>query len=463
MTERHDCDCLVVGGGPAGGALATILTSFGRSVVLVDDGRAKHAIAEETLVPGAARRIEACGLTQVFAEHHFFGVRRQGVIWNSDETAWRDNADHERGLKIERGVFDRALRAHVRELGATVLEGYRARKLPACGHGTVTVESDSGDPVEVEARAIVVATGRGRHSALFPAEVEAKGAATMTFAFNGKTEPPLDDATLIEAVPAGWLWWIPRRGGGTCVAAFVDAAELKDCGHDEIVRHAIANSRGARFEGDLGAPVYGANGTPRLLRPTGGIFVCGDAASIVDALSSQGVEKALASAEDTAHAIDTVLDHPELRPALLAHRHVWERRLWRAHLRQATSWYTSERRFVERPFWQTRQRPDWLASVLGRDTVLQAAAVESRTAVRRSARGFQPVDGMGIVGELTCIATIGSVPVDSLLQLVERPTTVEQAVNRAREQAALFTLTPKAVVDALQMLVDDGFVGAEEG
>ena len=99
MTGVLACDCLIVGGGPAGTALASVLRRWERSVVLVDDGRKKHAIPAETLVPTAARRIEECGFASVFAEHGFFGVPRQGVIWNSDEASWRSGDEHERGFK----------------------------------------------------------------------------------------------------------------------------------------------------------------------------------------------------------------------------------------------------------------------------------------------------------------------------------------------------------------------------
>ena len=74
----------------------------------------------------------------------------------------------------------------------------------------------------------------------------------------------------------------------------------------------------------------------------------GDAASTVDPLSSQGLEKALASADAAACAILTALETPTLTGQAFAHHAAWERGLLHGHARQTTAMYTSERPARER-------------------------------------------------------------------------------------------------------------------
>lgn len=459
MTGELTCDCLIIGGGPAGCALASILARWGRSVVLVDDGRKKHAIPAETLVPTAARRIEECGFASVFAEHEFFGVPRQGVIWDGDEPAWRADDERARGFKVERGVFDRALRAHVRSLGATVFDQHRVQhRLPREGHGTVLVTAHDGPGIAIEARSIVIAAGRGQHRALLDAEIECTGPATTTLSFTGDTEPPMGDATLVEAIGEGWLWWIPLQSGECCVAAMLDTEELTERGHDDLLRSAFDGALGARLHTDLSTPSFGANGTPRLLRAQSPVFLCGDAASVVDALSSQGVEKAMSSAVETAHAIETVLERPELGDAVHRHRQTWERRLWRAHAREASGWYARESRFPDRQFWLRRRQTD-ARSPLTPDAVVEAhPELEPRDALRRCDRGFERIQGIGVRGEDTSVANVGAVPASSLLALVDTPRSVAAVLEGAARDPDLFPLRPREVVDALELLVDDGLV-----
>ena len=57
---------------------------------------------------------------------------------------------------------------------------------------------------------------------------------------------------------------------------------------------------------------------------SGPVLLVGDAASTIDPLSSQGLAKALASADAGACAVQTMLERPDLRGLVLQHQQQWE-------------------------------------------------------------------------------------------------------------------------------------------
>lgn len=462
-----ECDCLVVGGGPAGCGVAAWLAQRGRSVIVVDDGRKKHAFPEETLVPTARGVIERLDLTQVFANLDAFGMPRQGVQWAATEPTWRELTDAERGFQVPRGAFDAALRQHVAAMpGVTLLGAHRVRTaLPIdidTSPSPVAIQATAagGREYTVRPRVLVVSAGRGHHRALLGPHVHrvAAGSATTALAFHSPTRQRLGDATLVEAVATGWLWWIPQRGGGACVAAFCDTAELQERGHAAVVADALADC-GDRAGGlDLTAPAHGADATPRLQTADAQVLLCGDAASCVDPLSSQGVEKALASAEHAALAAHTILSQPSLGALVRAHHAAWEQQLWNAHDREARGWYARETRFVTAPFWRIRGSSAPRAALDEHDHLSLATGTQTATALERHQDRLVTTEGVIWTGAVAAIASVGRIPVASLTSIVGKGVTLSAALRAARTDPVLFPLPPRAVVAALEHLVDIGLV-----
>ena len=116
------CDCLVIGGGPAGAALAGLLAGSGHRIVLVDDGRDRRAMPEETLLPASLQVLERLGLLAAVQDGAFSARLRHGALWGSPDLVWQP--DGEAGLREPRGAFDAALRAWARGRGVVTLEGH---------------------------------------------------------------------------------------------------------------------------------------------------------------------------------------------------------------------------------------------------------------------------------------------------------------------------------------------------
>ena len=113
---------------------------------------------EETMLPGAARILERCGLTSVIAEHRFFGQAHHGVRWEEDRIIWTSRPEADRGFQVERRIFDPALRDWARAQGAVVLDGHRVLdRLGGEDQTVVRVQPQDGEPWNLLARTIVVA------------------------------------------------------------------------------------------------------------------------------------------------------------------------------------------------------------------------------------------------------------------------------------------------------------------
>lgn len=450
-------DCLIVGGGPAGALLGGILAGWGRSAALLHrDG--PRAVPEETMVAGARERLARHGLAAIVERFGFQGTPRQGSVWGGDELKWRAMATAaDRGLKVDRDVFDRELREWARERGARVLEGATLGGSLEMTDG-VDVELERGGTLRIHAECVVAATGKAVGEP-FATRVETQLPGMVALSAD-VTAPRDTDATVIEALPEGWLWWLPLRTGGVRATLFVDKGELRARGADELWRsalgHAIGVARGCAVSGGRGTDT-----TPRLRTSVGPALLAGDAASNIDPLSSQGLEKALASAEDCAFAVNTILAYPERAEAVRARRQVWERRLFEAHAREALAFYGSEERFADQPFWRARHAAADRGATPSRPLPKRLAPnpeLVSDVMLERKGRLLEEAPGFRLRGCDEVLERVGRVAIAPVLAILGRGATTGDVLARAGEEPALYALSRGTVLAGLTELHRLGFL-----
>jgi flavin-dependent dehydrogenase len=303
-------DVLIIGGGPAGSALAIRLAQFGYDVCLVERAVFPRSHIGESLSPGVRLQLEMLGMGAAVAG--FRQCRTALIKWESEAVIRRDFGDAS-GFLVDRGQFDSILLERARSLGVQVMQPAVLRRR-VCHQDGWNIELESaGGKSTVEARFLADASGRA--AAL---RGHKQRTAPRTLALYGYWRGGnLPAAPRIEAGPDCWYWGVPLPDGAYNAIVFVDAEDFRaqaiplHLAYDALIRqsHLMAECRDAALSG----PVRIADATPYLDSDSIGprSIKVGEAAMALDPLSSSGVQKAINTALTGAVVVNTLLRCPE--------------------------------------------------------------------------------------------------------------------------------------------------------
>lgn len=357
-------DVLVIGGGPAGAAAATILARRGRRVLVVERERFPRFHVGESLIPETNRYLDALGVReQVFAAG--FPVKRGAFLMAPDGENERyvcfADADQPAGattFEVPRDRFDQILLDHAAASGAEVLQESRAREVDLDATGaTVQVEGASGAH-SVRCRYLVDASGRdgflAKRLRLRVADPELRLVGVHAW-FEGVAPLPPEhagDLRLISLDGEGWAWLIPLTDGVTSVGVVVSRehwSALPATGAEHrlelllgsvpaLPKHLSGARRvsAVRVDGDYSYATRAYTGERWLL--------AGDAGSFLDPVFSTGVLLALASGTQAAEAVDGALAaeaDPRRASRLLARYDREQQRVYRFFRRFVLAYYRS--------------------------------------------------------------------------------------------------------------------------
>lgn len=462
--RTRELDCLIIGGGPAGSVLAMLLAKRGIEVALVDAGRAHYSGPYETVLASSRSAWQRMGLLDAATVDGdlqcgiAIDTLRHGAVWGSPELVWREG--DEAGLLLHRGAFDQSLRAAARRAGALVFEGVRA--MP---RGTGWLLHGMGadpSPTLWQPKRLVYATGRSTVEGL-PPRIRS-GPATTAVTVLGTPDPDDRGTAIVEAVADGWMWSHVPRAGVASTALFVDRHRPDGQALESVFANMFTQARGpAQRMRDW--RIAQANDASLWHRAAAGdALVLGDAATTIDPLASQGVEKAISAAEHASVVIATSLQQASWWPRLCAMHHRWEVGLQAAHQRSAAAFYQQEVRFATQPFWRQRQLlspGETIARADLHDSTWQVLPTVklARVLMRHGARIIE-VDGAVNVATGEELARIASAAVAPVLELFAKPTTVAAALASAGQSARLFVLSPQEVQEAIWQLRQRGWLRA---
>jgi 2-polyprenyl-6-methoxyphenol hydroxylase-like FAD-dependent oxidoreductase len=448
------CDCLVVGGGPAGCALAVLLAGRGLSVVLVDHGRAHYSGPNETLLASSLPMLERTGLAALLRDCALPDPLRHGAIWGSDTLQWRDG--EQQGLWLRRGPFDTALRAAATARGVRVVAPARIT-LGARGEACEFL-LQAGQRQYVTPAFIAVATGRASLAPFFTAQNEASGPRTFACTLVGEPGEADRSTAVVEALPEGWIWTHVPPQGPASACVLLDAEQVHEQGLDTLVASALARALGPAQRLRSHRLLHANDATARCRRTEADVLLLGDAAATIDPLASQGVEKALAAADHAAAVLGTALQHSDWWPALRLLHAQWERGLFAAHRATAAAFLAQETRFLDAPFWRRRTiaAPAPTSPPSGPLRCAQNVSI-APVLVRQ---GDQFAESQGARDALTgdTLSHIGYVPVLPLLRVFAVPRLVGEATTLAGHDPSLFVLPPRAVHAAILELFHRGWL-----
>lgn len=326
-TREAEYDALVVGGGPAGTAAATVLARRGRRVLLVERERFPRFHVGESLIPETHRYLRAMGVLEKVAAAGF-PVKRGAVLVAPDGENQRyaffgdaPGIEHRTTFEVSRDRFDQILLDHAAASGADVLQECRARGVELDDGGATVWIEDGAGLRSVRCRYLVDASGRDGFLAkrLDLREVDPALRLVGVHAwFEGVAPLPPEqagDLRLVAIDGEGWAWLIPLGGGVTSVGVVVPkerwaalpAASPEGrfealLGPARALSQYLAAARrvsDVRVDGDYSYTTRAYAGERWIL--------AGDAGSFLDPVFSTGVLLALASGTQAAEAVDGAL------------------------------------------------------------------------------------------------------------------------------------------------------------
>jgi flavin-dependent dehydrogenase len=332
-------DVIVVGAGPSGSVTAALLARLGHLVEIWErESFPRHRIGE-SLPPRTIALLTHLG----FDTPGFAVMEGHTSIWGSAEPH-RAVFENAHGLQVERDRFDEML---LRQSGVAVQFGRSATGFLRDGQRISGVRSSAGD---VRCRFVVMATGPVGPG---KASRDLKQSAIYGYWRNSRhPEGSQANDTIIEAFPDGWVWSLRLSSGARNVTVLFDKGGLR---YEEAIQKTTF-VRGLIESADLIAKPTGCDAswqrTEVFAQP--GMLRVGDAASVIDPLSSQGVYKALCSAVTAATVINTCLEKPEMESAALDFYNAEERRAYDGYSAGGVASFRAEQRWPDQPFWKTR-------------------------------------------------------------------------------------------------------------
>lgn len=327
------CDVLVIGGGPAGSTIATLLARQGRQVVMLEKDHHPRFHIGESLLPGNGVLFDQLGVREAIDR---IGIPKYGIEFVPLEGPERSYVDFAEGWdpnkdvawQVRRSEMDEILFRHAAQEGALTLEGARVQQVDFDDEGaTVSARLDDGSQRQWRARFVVDASGRDTLLArkLNLKQKNERHNSTAIFGhFRGARRLPgkREGNISICWFPHGWFWFIPLADGTTSVGAVCWAYYLK--ARDKPLKDYFFDT--LRMCPELYDRLKDAELVDEQVHATGNFsytssqatgdrhLIIGDAFTFIDPMFSSGVFLAMQNAFDGAELVATALDRPAEYP-----------------------------------------------------------------------------------------------------------------------------------------------------
>ena len=321
-------DAVIIGGGPGGSTVATLLARAGRKVLVVEREKFPRFHVGESMLPFSLPIFDRLGVHDKIRAAGF--MEKYGAFfWNEDNGTTRSvvfaearDTRHPKAYQVKRAEFDDLLLKHSASCGAEVREETSVEDVLFEGGRAVgvRVRGAGAAPEEIRAKVVVDASGQGavlsRKLGLRRFDPKLKRAALFAH-YEGIVWPEGSrKGDILLPIDNGiWYWIIPFSDGTCSVGGVFDPAAVRfaegasvEARYDEMLgrsprmQELLAGAR--RVSGIHGVSDYSS--TSEKLAGDGWVLV-GDAAAFLDPVFSTGVFLALATGERAAQTIDRAL------------------------------------------------------------------------------------------------------------------------------------------------------------
>lgn len=344
MSDR--ADLIVVGGGPAGTTLATLVKKYahGRRVLLLEKAPGPRHHVGESLLPsmvpvlkemGAYEKVDGAGFPRKIGANYVWGADRE--VWENDfndvnvtEMIKRRGGIPEKieyAWQVRRSEYDEILLKHAEESGVEVVRGATVEGVVENGEEILGVRWRAADGgVRESLGRVADCSGQNGFLSRFRKvrdyDPRMKNVAGYAYFKGAKwkyeyTGHPDKTKIFVCSMSQGWLWFIPiakdvvsiglvthvdrvKKGGKDLRAIFFE--ELERC---EEIEPLLADAVQMKDVEGTGEDFFTQSDWSFLnARASGpGWFVCGDAALFVDPILSSGVTLAHFSAHRAAYTL----------------------------------------------------------------------------------------------------------------------------------------------------------------
>jgi flavin-dependent dehydrogenase len=344
MIESQPPHVVVIGGGPAGSTVSTLIAQKGYRVDLFEREHFPRYHIGESLIPETywvLKRLNMLGKmkdSQFIKKYSVQFVNSMGK--HSAPFYFYDNKPHEcsQTWQVKRSEFDTMMLANAEEHGVRVHRGVRVLDVLMEGDRVVGVQIADEENRTREVRADVVVDASGQSSMLINkfnlrvSDPELNKGAIWTYYEGAYRDTGKDEgATIVLSLKnkEGWFWYIPMHENIVSVGVVADFNYLfKNRGsHEQTYFEEMENCPAVKERISKGKQAAGIKATKdytyKASRAAGnGWVLVGDAFGFLDPLYSSGVLLALKSGELAADAIVEGLQKGDTSKAQLGQ---WEK------------------------------------------------------------------------------------------------------------------------------------------
>jgi flavin-dependent dehydrogenase len=332
--QRADFDVIVIGGGPAGAVVSSLLAQAGRSCLLLERDIHPRDHVGESLTPSTNPIFKRIGFLEKMEDARF--VHKPGACWTAPRAPVGKFVSIRLGefpppgatqlytYNVERDVFDTLLLRHAHELGTNVLQGVTVQNVLFDGARAIGVRAKFADGwhQDLYARVIVDASGRrcvlANQLKLKRKDPDFNQFGIYSWFTDVEPNPVAYEGFLFLhflGLERAWAWQIPLRNGVCSIGVVTEKDDFNASGasrddffHSLVARnksfaHMMRNAQRIRpwwLEGDFSYKVDRLAGK--------GWLLVGDALRFVDPIFSTGVDVAAYSATYAFDAIEASLN-----------------------------------------------------------------------------------------------------------------------------------------------------------
>ena len=222
LSDEHDV--IVIGGGPAGSAAATLIAQAGYEVLLLERHETPPFKVGESLIPASYETLGRLGMLDELRRSHFpkkYSVQFYSGNGNASAPFYfseTDASERSQTWQVLRSEFDGMLLDNADEHGVTVRTGTSVREILFEGERAVGVKARfaNGETRELRSRVLMDATGQrallGRQLGIRRHDPCLRMAAIFTHFEGAQRDEGIDEgATLILQTRdnKSWFWYIP--------------------------------------------------------------------------------------------------------------------------------------------------------------------------------------------------------------------------------------------------------------